>query len=183
MTQPGTSSTDNTKKIVAIVAIVLGSFAVVIGIAGAVAGWGSSTTKDFVSANPSDAISPTLTAPKPAPEKATAFVKQLDTAIRSGDSTYLFTHLHSAVIARYGATQCQRYLASFDRSIRREVRSSPSAPGDYAYTTDGQTTDVPDVLAIAVDLVAPAGTQRVALHTAEVDGTYRWFTDCGKPTG
>ena len=167
----------------AIIALVLGIFADVVGITGAVAGWGGSTTKLVIGSTPAGAISPTFTAPKPGPEKATAFVKQLDKAIRSGDTTYLFSHLHPAVIARYGVNQCQQYLSSFDRSVRREVRSSPSAPGAYDYTTDGQNTNVPDVVAIAVDLVGPSGTQRVALHTAEVDGTYRWFTDCGTPTG
>jgi hypothetical protein len=183
MTEAGTSSTDKAKRVGAIVALVLGILADVVGITGAVAGWGGSTTNLVISSTPAGAISPTPTAPKPAPDEASAFVKQLDKAIRSGDTTYLFTHLHPAVIARYGATQCQQYLSSFDRSIRRGVRSSPSAPGDYAYTTDGKTTNVPDVVAIAVDLVGPSGTQRVALHTAQVDGTYRWFTDCGSPTG
>jgi hypothetical protein len=183
MTEARASSTDKAKRIGAIVALVLGILADVVGITGAVAGWGGSTTKLVIGSAPAGAIAPTPTAPKQAVDEATDFVKQLDKAIRSGDTAYLFSHLHPAVIARYGAQQCRQYLSSFDRSIRRELRSSPSAPGTYAYTTDGKTTNVPDVVAIAVDLVGPAGPQRVALHTAKVDGTYRWFTDCGTPTG
>ena len=182
MNAAGESSTDQAKVVAAIAALVLGVIAVVLGITGAVADWGSNTTRLVVSATPDGPLSPLPSGPKPAPDKAIAFVKQLDKAIRSGDTTFLFTHLHPAVIARYGATECQKYLSSFDRSVRREVRSSPSAPGEYPYTADGQTTNVPDVVAIAVDLVGPTGTQRVALHTAEVDGTYRWFTDCGTPS-
>jgi hypothetical protein len=183
MTDAGASSTEKAKRIGAIVALVLGILADVVGITGAVAGWGGSTTNLVIGSTPAGAISPSPTAPRPAPDKATAFVKELDRAIRSGDTAFLFAHLHPAVVTRYGATQCQQYLTTLDRNVRREVRSSPSAPGTYAYASDGQTTIVPNVLAVAVDLVAPDTTQRVALHTALVDGTYRWFTDCGTPTG
>jgi hypothetical protein len=51
-------------------------------------------------------------------------------------------------------------------------------PGPYEWTTDGQTTTVPDTNEVVVTATTPSSTQTATIHIAQVGDTWRWFTDC-----
>lgn len=115
--------------------------------------------------------------PVPGVETAEAFVVALGNALTSGDIAFVRSRLHPAVIERYGAAACDSYLASRSAPVSftpKEVR----APATYAWTTDGQTTDIPQTNQVVVTQAAGGGSTERVVHVTRVDGTWRWFTDC-----
>lgn len=166
------------KRAGAIALILVGAVLTVVGVAGAAGHWGRTT--DTAGASPVAPRATTTIAPAANAPGAVQFVHQLDAALASGDTTFTFAHLHPAVIARYGAEQCRAYLAALkDRSRHFLVKGSPTVAQDYVYASDGQSTVVPGVIRISVDVVTPSSSTPSAVHTVAVDGVYRWFTDCG----
>lgn len=171
----------STGATVAIAAIVIGAIVSVIGVAGAAADWGSSS-KSSASIKPLaiSATAPTASSTSPRPESAVDFVTHLDAAIKNHDVEFLFTRLHPAVIARYGAARCRAFVGNVSGDYI--VTGTPSAPSSYAYASDRKTTEVANVVSVPVRIPHADGTvENTALHTARVDGTYRYFVDCGTP--
>ncbi len=164
---------------VALAAIVVGAIVAVIGVAGGAADWGSSTSTTR-SLQPVASGTPATTTPTSAAarnETPLEFVVHLDTAIRNHDVTFLVSRLHPAVIARYGEAQCRAFVPHLDDHYVVTGTSSP--PAQYAYTSDGKTTQVANVVAVPVRITQPDGTSTSAtLHTVKVGGTYRYFIDC-----
>jgi hypothetical protein len=166
----------STGATVAISAIIVGAIVTVAGIAGAAADWGSSS-KAVVTVKPVSTIAPAAARP---PESPLAFVARLNAAIKNHDAAFLYGRLHPAVIERYGETQCRTFVPQLND--RYATVGSGSQPAPYAYTSDGKTTEVPNVVSVPVRIIAPDGTVTSStLHTAQVNGTYRYFVDCGTP--
>jgi hypothetical protein len=177
----------------AIVALVVGLVLMGVGIAGAAGDWGSTTkVSAAASAAPSTSTSapstsaPSTSAPSPStsafvpaesPEDLPALLNQ---AITDGDTELLLARLHPAVIARYGAEVCRGHVSRFTSQFT--VLGEATTPADYSYTTEGQTTVVPDTIALPVRVSGPGSPPSDALmHIADADGTLRFFTDCTPP--
>ncbi len=191
--------------------VVLGVVVGAVGVAGSVAGWGASATKVYLAAaspapttstlptasrpstsaplavtSPSTSAPATVTTPSTSLPTSTPaqFVGELDRALTKGDVAFLYARLHPAVISRYGAAQCRVWAGrAKDTTSRFVVRGAAGAPADYSYTTDSKTTVIHAVVAVPVDRVSATSTVRTAVHTVAVDGTFRFFTDCGTPLG
>jgi hypothetical protein len=101
----------------------------------------------------------------------------LSAAITNRDSTFLSSRLHPAVITRYGKAACDAYTSSGLTPVQFVV-TEVKPPSSYAWTTDGQTTNVPDTNEVSVRQTAGGTTGDRSIHIARVDGTWRWFTDC-----
>jgi len=113
----------------------------------------------------------------PGVETPQQFLDKLSAAIVNRDATFLSTRLHPAVIARYGKAACDAYTSSGLTPVQFAV-SEVRPPATYAWTTDGQTTNVPDTNEVAVRSTSGGVTEDRVIHLARVDGTWRWFTDC-----
>ena len=129
---------------------------------------------------PSGSLSPTPS-PSAAAETVRAFLPLFAAAFRSGDAAFLLARLHPAVITLYGQRQCETYTATLTDPTRAYRITSVSAPGTYAYSPDGRSIRVPDVLTVRVRQTAHGQRVNGPIHLAIVDGTVRWFTDCGTP--
>ena len=196
----GTERAGNGKRFLAVAFVVVGVGAMLVGILGTVNDWGATETAKTVAAAevpttielappqttsasepttaPTAAATTTTGAPAETPQQ---FLTLLGDAIAVGGGPFLMERLHPAVIERYGADQCATSVASTpDPAVKFEVVSF-GQPETYAWTTDDLTTDIPDTLTVAVTRTSSAGSGPAVVHITLVDGTYRWFTDCGDP--
>jgi hypothetical protein len=113
----------------------------------------------------------------PGVETAQQFLDKLSAAITNRDAAFLSTRLHPAVITRYGKAACDAYTASGLTPVQFVV-TEVRPPSNYAWTTDGQTTNVPDTNEVAVRSTTGGTTEDRVIHLARIDSTWRWFTDC-----
>jgi hypothetical protein len=112
----------------------------------------------------------------PGRETAEQFLAGLSTALTNGDAAFLRARLHPAVVDRYGAAACDAFAAG-PHTATNIVVSELGPPGTFSWQSDGLARDVPDTnTAIATQ----NGTSQ-PIHLALVDGTWRWFADCGTP--
>jgi hypothetical protein len=117
---------------------------------------------------------------KPAPETVSDFVVALGHALTNGDNSFLRARLHPAVVERYGSAACDAFAAGPHTPVDFTVQSV-SAPTVYTWSTDGLSRDVPGTNTVTVTSVVNGQAQPTTVHVAFVDGTWRWFTDCGDP--
>jgi hypothetical protein len=116
-------------------------------------------------------------APVPGVETPQQFLDALSAAITNRDGAFLTNRLHPAVITRYGKAACDSYTASALTPVQFAV-TDVKPPTNYAWTTDNQTTNVPDTNDVAVRQTTGGTTQDRLIHIAFVDNLWRWFTDC-----
>jgi hypothetical protein len=130
------------------------------------------------------AATPTASASaEPTPDLATldAFVSDLAAAIRRGRDAELMAALHPAVIERYGDATCQAHIAAnvSGGSVRWEILEV-TGPAPWPYASDGMETLMTETWTVRVRQPGADPEER-DLHFAHVEGTWRWFTDCGEP--
>lgn len=115
------------------------------------------------------------------PPTAEDFANDLSEAIRNGDNAYMVARLHSATLERYGLRACRRHINEeiSGSNVTWEIQGS-SGPAPWDYVADNLTTSIPDAWTVSVRQ-AGATPELRDLHFAPVDGTWRWFTDCGDP--
>lgn len=97
----------------------------------------------------------------------------LANALTNGDAAFLRSRMHPVVIDRYGSASCDAYAAG-QHTATTIVTQSVGPPANFAWQSDGLTRNVPNTNAVTT---ATGQT----LHVALVDGTWRWFADCGTP--
>jgi len=166
----------------------------VVGAIGALLGGGGSGSSDddggtgapvaaaSVSSTTVRTLTTTTTTVAPGEDAAT-FLGLLAAAIRAGDEVFLFDRLHPEVLARYGAEVCRAHVAKFVDTTSTFTVRSVSAPGAYSWETDGRSTQVAGTLTVAVERTSAGERSEAEVHVTPVDGTVRWFTDCGEPIG
>lgn len=109
----------------------------------------------------------------------TQMLTRLGQAIASGQVEPQFQLLHPSVVAHYDAVTCRMALTQTDTSAKFEVISVAPA-SDYAYTSNGKTTVVPNTFAVTVNHTQNGQTQQQVIHVAKnSDGSYSWFAKCG----
>ena len=109
-------------------------------------------------------------------ETAEQFAAALGRALSGGDAAFLKSRLHPAVVERYGDAQCSAFVAAANTPTTIAAKGV-DPPSVYAWQTDGVTRDVPNVNSVP----ATRDGADITLHLALLDGTWRWFTDCGTP--
>jgi hypothetical protein len=174
---------DRSGRIGATLAIVVGVVLCIVGIAGAAAGWGSSTHTT---------VSPVTPATNPNPpavpsEDVREFIARLDQAFRTGNEQFLNARVAIEVTDRYGRATCVTFFHRAKNPDRKLVpRGAPSEPHDYTYQTDGKQTVVHDVVDVPINVVEGSARSPDIVHAVpepDADGTttYRFFADCGTP--
>ncbi|MBN2556754.1 MAG: hypothetical protein JXA97_12510 [Anaerolineales bacterium] len=123
----------------------------------------------------------TVAALDPETEQAIAFIAAMNAAHEDGDSRFLYSHLHEAVLERYGPSQCQLYLEQVAGSISDLEATDVVHPVDFTYSTDGVGLFVPDAVRLEIRYVAQGETHEGVMHILLEDGEGKWFTDCGQP--
>jgi hypothetical protein len=108
-----------------------------------------------------------------------AFYRQFERAMRRNDANVLFEHLHPLVVDRYGASVCRAFVDSLVKgdSVVQLLAIGPSEP--FTWIADGLTTPIEQGVAVRVRGGPPGRSIEADDHVAVVDGTVRWFTDCG----
>ena len=143
-----------------------------VGVLGLAFGWAATETTTRTPGNDT---------PAAAAEKPEAFLAAFVRAVNTDDQAFLVDRLHPAVIDRYGAAQCQTYVAALVDPDASLGLVDVTGPDDFEYASDGLARSVPDTLTFAVDgtLGGRAGAREY--HFALVDGQFRIFADCGDP--
>jgi hypothetical protein len=199
----GMDSAGSGKKLLALALVVVGVATMVVGILGTVNDWGATETQETLepevsvvsvappqtltseptttpttAATTTTAVAPTTVAPAETPQQ---FLTLLADGLAVGGNPLMLTRLHPAVIERYGEEQCTQSIANEPDAAAKFEVISVSEPATYAWTTDGLTTDIPDTLTVQVTRTSSQGTTTQDVHITPIDGTFRWFTDCGDP--
>jgi hypothetical protein len=113
----------------------------------------------------------------PGVETPQQFLDAFSAAVTNRDGAFLANRLHPAVITRYGKAACDTYTSGGLTPVQFVV-TNVKPPTTYEWTTDGQTTNVPDTNEVAVRQTAGGTTQERVIHIAFIDHLWRWFTDC-----
>jgi hypothetical protein len=116
-------------------------------------------------------------------ERINAFFQRLDSAIQSGDTSWLFNALHPAVLDLYGDEACQAQLAqAITNPFTSEVESVEEF-GPWTWERDERSRLIENAYTIAVIRTPSGGAAEMQeAHLAlREDGSLGWFTDCGEP--
>ncbi len=102
--------------------------------------------------------------------------------LRASDGEALLAALHPAVIARYGEATCRNYTngLAVDERFTIEVDTVTSVPR-WDYATDGLSLTLTDVVRVNGRRILDGETSPDEFHFAQLEGAFRWFTDCGTP--
>jgi hypothetical protein len=170
-----------TRVIVGSLVAALGLVVVVVGVLGTVLDWGAETKSEAVVDDGSAEPEPETQAP-PDAETPEEFLSSLATAIQEGDVDFQVERLHPAVIDRYGEDACRAEVATRTDPTRAftdpQVRAEPE---DFDYASDGLSQIITDTVVVDAQVTIGGATEAQAVHIAEVDGEFRYFSDCGTP--
>jgi hypothetical protein len=159
----------------------LGAVVVAVAVLGTLLDWGAETTTTEAVADERDQAA--TDADEETGETPEEFLAALATAIQEGDAAFQLERLHPAVIERYGEDGCRADIATRTDPTRAfditQVRDQPE-PFDYA--SDGQSETIPETVVVEAQVTEDGATNPQEVHVAEVDGEFRYFSDCGTPT-
>ena len=114
-------------------------------------------------------------------ETPEGFLPVFSAAIRTGDERFLFDRLHPAVVEFYGEQACRVYLRDFVVPDSEFRYRSAAGPAEFTWIADGMATLVQDVVNVDVTAVSEEGEIDRVIHLGIVEGSLRWFADCGDP--
>ena len=103
--------------------------------------------------------------------------------LRTGDIDRLIERLHPEVIALYGLEACRAYFPNVIDPDVAIVVGDVGAPEPWDWATEGRIVSLDNAIPVQVSLTTRGDTANQVLHLVEIDGTLRWFSDCGDPTG
>jgi hypothetical protein len=175
------------RAIVAGVAVAAGLIVTVVGVAGALGNWGTTTKK--AAAKP--ATTGTAAKPPAGPaatstkgETPQQFLDKLGQAVREGDVNFQLERLNAATISRYGKDACRTELGTrTDPTRSYTIKSVSPQKQAYDYASDGQSVTIPGTTTVEADVVFEGQAQPVTLHLVEKNGQFTYLTDCGTPRG
>ncbi len=168
-----------TRVMLGAVAAIVGVALVAVGVLGTALDWGADTTRKAVAANRGKQ---TGEDGGQAGETPAEFLSALATAVREGDVDFQLERLHPAVIERYGEDACRADLVTrTDPTHAFEVTTVRDQPEPFDYASDGLSETIPETVVVDANVTDNGQTQAVTTHLVEVDGEFRYFTDCGTP--
>jgi hypothetical protein len=110
------------------------------------------------------------------------FFGMFNDAFQNGDTAWLYSTLHPAVIERYGEAQCRAYL---DEVVQNPIALSDirvSGYGVWDYPIDERISLIENAYTVQGTLTAGDQTGQAELHIALYGAAeIGWFTDCGDP--
>ncbi|MBI2237467.1 MAG: hypothetical protein HYU54_02950 [Actinobacteria bacterium] len=132
-------------------------------------------------ASPAEATTPPAT-PSPEVESLEEFLRAFARAFRTGEEDFLLDRLHPAVIDLYGEEQCRAFVAGIQDRTAEFTQQSVEGPTVFRWKVDGSVTRVEDVLTVTITRIREGEETTQEIHLGIVEGTLRWFTDCGEPS-
>jgi hypothetical protein len=170
-----------TRIILGCIVATIGFVGIVVGVLGTVLDWGAETTTEAVADEKTEEPAQDGDDAKDE-ETPEEFLAALATAIQQGDADFQLERLHPVVIERYGEDTCRADIAMRTDPTRAfndpQVRGEPE---DFDYASDGLSQIIPDTVVVDAQVTAEGATAAQAVHLAEVDGEFRYFSDCGTP--
>lgn len=171
-----------TRVIIGSVVATVGFVGIVIGVLGTALDWGAEKSTKAATADEGTRDRGGGDDGTDAGETPEEFLAALATAIQEGDADFQVERLHPAVIERYGEDACRADIemrtdptrAFADPQVREE-------PEDFDYASDGLSEIIPDTIVVDAQVTADGATNAQEVHLAEVDGEFRYFSDCGTP--
>src|SRR2546429_1330378 len=133
------------RAIVAGAAVVAGLVVTVVGIAGALGNWGT-TTKSAAAKSTGTAAKPPVgpAAKSTKGETPQQFLDKLGQAVREGDVNFQLERLNAATISRYGNDACRTELGTrTDPTRSYTIKSVAPQKQAYDYASDGQSVTIP----------------------------------------
>ena len=108
------------------------------------------------------------------------FLDAFSSAMQTKDQTYLFTHLHPAVIRLYGEEKSRNSIAAQapDSSYRVHALGA-SGPAAWDYNPPAGTVAVEDVYTVTAEVTSLGKTAAQLMHFGWVDGELYWFANLG----
>jgi hypothetical protein len=171
-----------TRIILGCIVATIGFVGIVVGVLGTVLEWGAETTKEAVADEKDDAAAENGDEPedgRATEETPEEFLAALATAIREGDADFQLERLHPAVIERYGEDVCRADIAMRTDPTRAfEVTRVREELEPFDYASDGQSETIPETVVVEAQVTALGTTFPDELHLVEVDGEFRYFSDC-----
>ncbi|MGQ0804692.1 MAG: hypothetical protein ACT4PI_12630 [Actinomycetota bacterium] len=171
-----------TRIIIGCLIATVGFVGIVVGVLGTVLDWGAETTTEAVADENGGEVPDKGDKGDDVEETPEEFLAALATAIQDGDADFQLERLHPAVIERYGEDACAADIATRTDPTRAfavtRVREEPE-PFDYA--SDGLSETIPETTVVEAQVTADGATNPQEVHVAEVDGEFRYFSDCGTP--
>lgn len=147
-----------------------------VGVLGPALGWREETAQRSAAQKPGRAATPVETA-----ETLEVFVPRWQAAFRSGDTAFLVSRLHPAVVELYGEATCRASLANATDPTWTFTVQTTERPGTYLYIADDHSTAITEAITVTAELVTKSATSTREFHLASVEGRIHWFRDCGEP--
>jgi len=145
---------------------------------------GASTTRASTTGGPSTTSHATSGAtttaldPSRLQSEITSFLSRFATALRGGDPTFLFDHLHPAVIRAYGPDTCLE-------SVKRAIDSTADyklidiqRTGSFSWNSGTRTIEIPNTITATVEVVSHGVGSRVDLHLVWSNNRINYFRNC-----
>jgi hypothetical protein len=117
----------------------------------------------------------------PEPETVESFLAALGESLSSDDPSFAIDRLHPTVLSAF-PTQCPVHVQDTADPAWNFQIVSVGQPMNYVYappSLGGVQYTVPNVITVTAQVTSDGATAQADVHVADVDGTYRWFTDCG----
>jgi hypothetical protein len=130
-----------------------------------------------------EAVAPSTTTTTTPPENPVSFLGLLGAAIRTGDTEFLVSRLHPAVIERFGEATCRAEVATLHDPTSQFTVKSVGTAETWNWTIGKQSTPIANAIPLAVTRVAYGQSLSATVHVVIIDGKGRWFNDCALATG
>jgi hypothetical protein len=115
----------------------------------------------------------------PGPQETVAqFLQLFNTAIQTGDDTFLLDRLNPHVIETYGEKNCAAAVAAMVDSTSSFTIKSISGPEPWTWNAPGVSILIDHVYTVSVQRVIEGESSMQDIHLAVVEDHLTWFRTC-----
>lgn len=115
-------------------------------------------------------------------ETVAQFLQLFNTAIQTGDESFLLARLDPHVIETYGEENCAATVAAMVDPTSSFTIKSISGPAPWKWSPPGVFVLIDNVYTVSVNRVVEGESSMQDIHLAVVQGHLTWFRTCG-PAG
>jgi hypothetical protein len=106
------------------------------------------------------------------------FLRQTDTAYRTGNVDWLLAHLHPAVIKAHGESACRKAIQAYEAPDFQSTVLKISGPATWTYTAKSRSQKIKSVLTVKVKRTQGGKTGTKTIHLVSSGATMNSFSDC-----
>lgn len=134
-------------------------------------------------------LEPTMTPPTPSPTATISpvvvitssleiFIHDFNDAMQTESIDWLYEHLHPAVFERYSPEDCAQYLARTVQPLFNIMVINITGPEVWEWRGADVSIMIENAFTVDAELTVNGETSRSAVHFAQANGDFRWFTAC-----